>query len=319
LSAAVRAFIRLSRLKFLAGGFVGGGFGTAIAAYERGSVGWGTFALAQMTITALHLMTHYANDYFDRHADVRATRTPYSGGSGTLVDGSLPAVVALRAALVAAALGAAGIAALAFLAQRPVAALIGCAIAALAWAYSAPPLRLLARGLGELDSALVVGILVPLCTFAAQGSSPDARAFTSTLPGAAAMLAMMLAVEYPDLAADTAGGKANLVVRLGALRAQPLGVASVAAAYALLATAKAAGAPPAFVVFDALSLPLGIGLARTFVGRCRADRVFDEALAARGVAFFFVVALYGLLAYGVAPHPQAASATNRRTVAVLAA
>ncbi len=92
----VAAFFRLSRPKFLAGGLVGGGFGTAIAAYERGWVAWAAYALAQFTITSFHLMTHYANDYFDRHADAAGTPTPYSGGSGTLTDGSLAPAVAWR-------------------------------------------------------------------------------------------------------------------------------------------------------------------------------------------------------------------------------
>ena len=110
MSARLRAFVRLSRLKFLAGGVIGGGFGTAMAGYERGSIVWLDYALAQLTITAFHLMTHYANDYFDRHADARSVPTPYSGGSGVLVEGLLAPAVALRAALVAAAFGVAGIA-----------------------------------------------------------------------------------------------------------------------------------------------------------------------------------------------------------------
>jgi 1,4-dihydroxy-2-naphthoate octaprenyltransferase len=185
--------------------------------------------------------------------------------------------------------------------------------------------RLLARGLGELDTALVVAILVPLCAYAAQGTAPDLRAIASTLPGAAAMFAMMLAVEYPDLRADTASGKANLVVRLGAGPARPLGMLFVAAAYGTLALAWAAGAPPGFFLLETLSLPLGIGLARAFSRRNRPDRVSDETLAARGVAFFFVVVLYGLLGYGAAPHGpaphgrSAATATNPARAAVLAA
>lgn len=291
------AFLRLSRVKFLAGGFVGGGLGTALAASTTGVVDVGAYALAQATITAFHLMTHYANDFFDREGDAGARRTPYSGGSGVLVDGSLGPQIALRAAVVCAALGLGGALALVAFAHAPLAAGFAIAIALGAWTYSAPPLRLLARGLGELDTALVVALLVPLCAFAAQRAMPDSRAIASVLPGAAAMFAMMLAVEFPDIEVDAASGKRNLVVRLGPRRAGRIGVASSIAVYGLAALAPFAGAPPLFTLFLFATLPLGIGYARAIAGQNERDGVAAESLAARGVAFFFVVTLFGLLAY----------------------
>ncbi|GAC1299410.1 MAG: prenyltransferase [Vulcanimicrobiaceae bacterium] len=301
--SSVRAFVRLSRLKFLVGGFLGGAFGTAMAAGVTGHVDAIAYACAQGTITAFHLMTHYANDYFDRTFDARSIRTPYSGGSGALVDGSLAPRVGLAAALVAAGLGAAGIAALIGVAHTPPAAGIAAAIGFGAWSYSAPPLRLLGRGLGEIDTAIVVALLVPLCAYAAQGADIGAPSVASTLPGAAAMFAMMLAVEYPDLAADAAGGKRNLVVRYGTASAGRLGLAAAVAVYAGSVLAVAAGAPRAFALFELLTLPVAIGYARALPAWGRANRGSDEALAARGVAFFFVVALCGLLAYAAPLRP----------------
>jgi len=296
-----KPFVRLSRLKFLAGGFVGGALGTAMASYVSGRIDLGAYALAQTTITAFHLMTHYCNDYFDRACDVRSVRTPYSGGSGALVDGSLPPSVALSAALACAFAGCAGAVALALVAHAGLAAGFGLAICCLAWAYSAPPLRLLARGLGELDTALVVAILVPLCAYTAQRPALGALAVTSTLPAAAAMFAMMLAVEYPDLAADAAGGKRNLVVRAGPRRAQAYGIAATMATYAAVGLALIAGAPPALAILEALSLPLALGYVRALATRDGDEPGADEAIAARGVAFFFIVAFYALLAYAAAP------------------
>ena len=315
--AYVLALARLSRLKFLAGGLIGAGLGTAIAAYERAGIDWRAYGLVQVAVTSFQVMTHYANDYFDQRCDALATRTPYSGGSGVLVEGALRPVVALRASLLAGAMGLAGTAALAVM-GRPTAAALGLAIGLLAWAYSAPPLRLLARGLGEVDTAVVVAVLVPFFAFAAQLRTLDLRLFASTLPGAAAMLAMMLAVEYPDIAADEADGKRNLIVRLGARRARPLGVAFVALVYAALAAAPALGAPPAYAFVVALSLPAGVALARRFSTRVRPDFDFDCELAARGVTFFFIVTFFGLLAYLAAP-ARAAEVSSDATFATPAA
>jgi 1,4-dihydroxy-2-naphthoate octaprenyltransferase len=294
----LRSFARLTRPLFLVGGFVGGGLGTAMAAYEaHGAIDWTAYGVAQLAITSFHLMTHYANDFFDRHGDALTVRTPFSGGSGALVDGSLPASVALGASLVCLATGALAAGALAARGLA-LAASLAALICLLAWAYSAPPLRFSGRGLGELNAALVVAVLVPLCAFAAQARPLDARALFSTLPGAAAMFAMMLAVEFPDLAADAASGKRNLVVRLAERRARFLACTAIAAAYAGSAAALLAGAPATLLWAELLSLPAALNLWLA-LGR-RGERRGDARLATGGVAFFFVISLFALAGYAAA-------------------
>jgi 1,4-dihydroxy-2-naphthoate octaprenyltransferase len=295
---------------FLAGGFVGGGLGTAIAACERaGAVDWGAYGLAQVAITSFHLMTHYANDYFDCKGDALSVRTAFSGGSGALVDGSLPEWVGLAAALVCLAAGAFAAAALAARGLG-LAAALALPICALAWAYSAPPLRLAARGLGELNAALVVAVLVPLCAFAAQGRPLDALAIFSSLPGAAAMFAMMLAVEYPDVHADAATGKRNLVVRLGERPAKWLAYAAILASYAALGTALLAGAPARLIPLELLSLPAAVSLSAVLARR--RDARDDAWLAACGVGFFFLVSLFALTAYAQVATKLRHGAVERR-------
>jgi 1,4-dihydroxy-2-naphthoate octaprenyltransferase len=289
------AFIRLSRLKFLAGGIATGALGTAIAAYEGSRIDWGAFALAQATLSIFHLMTHYANDFFDRESDALTRRTRFSGGSGALIDGSLDPRVGLIAACVCLALGAAGTLGL-LLTGHGIAAAIAAAVGPLAWFYSSPPLRLLGRGLGEFDTTLVVCVLVPLCTYAAQRGLPDPLALASMLPAAAAMFAMMIAVEVPDVEADAATGKRNLVVRLGRRRAFPLAAAAIGLMLASGAFAIAAGAPRTLGLACLLSLvPAGL-LAQALRGR-PADASRDDAIAFRGVAFFFLTATLSLAAY----------------------
>ncbi len=298
---AVLAFVRLSRLKFLAGGVLGVALGTVVAAYESGTgVRWGAWALAQLGVSAFQLMTHYANDYFDREADAHAQRTPFSGGSGALVDGSLPAAAGMVAALVCAACGVGAALALAG-AGRAGGAIALLACGALAWMYSAPPARLLARGLGELDTALVVAVAVPLAAFEAQGGAQVGTLLAVALPGACAMFAMMLGVEAPDAAVDAAFGKRNLLVRRGKKIVRRWGPAAIAAAFACVLAALAAGAPRSFAVLQLLSIPPGIALGRAFARSDeRLDPYADAELAARGVVFFFVVAFDGVAGYAAA-------------------
>lgn len=263
---AIAAFVRLGRVKFLGGGFVLyalGGFAAAVAGHP---IDARRYALGQACVTAFQLMTHYANDYYDYDADrANATPTPWSGGSRVLANAELPRHVALVAALGFAALGA-GLGAITACSAGPGKAAVAgiaavlAAIAALAWTYSAPPLRLCATGLGELDTAVVVTALVPLLGFQLQ--APDLAGVRllalAVVPPFLLQIAMLIAIEFPDAAGDAATGKRTLVVRLGAPRAARLYAAITAAAFAWLPLACALGLPGRIALCGALPAPLAI-------------------------------------------------------------
>ena len=131
-------------------------------------------------MSAIQLMTHYANDYFDYEAD-RANDTPtrWSGGSRVLVNAELPRVVALRAALLLAGRSRGARVSRDHGGPVPVQPSSLRLMQALAWSYSAPPLRLHSRGLGEATTALVVPLFTPLAGFLVQsGSSNGFRSFS---------------------------------------------------------------------------------------------------------------------------------------------
>ena len=280
---ALRAFVRLGRPHFLAGGFIGFGLGAAAARFDGATLALATYLWGQALVSAFHAMVHYANEFYDRSGDVLATRTTFSGGSGVLVAGELPARVAIVAA---AGFGAAGTAlvARAAIAGDGALALVGAAIGISAWFYSAPPVRLLARGLGEADTMLVVGLLVPLAGYAACAHALGPHALVAALPGMVAMLVMMLCVEIPDIAADAASGKRNLVVRWGVARALVVARAACALAVAGLCFALIA----AFGVTAPRALALA-GVAAAIGATLTAARA-----PAWGVAFYAAIVLGGL-------------------------
>lgn len=257
---SVLAFIRLGRPLFLGGGFILYGLGAVIAAVHGHAIDWARYALGQGAITSFQLMTHYANDYFDYDADVaNTTPTKWSGGSRVLAGGELPRKVALIAAIVLALIGLALTAVIARDAGTwaLVTLLVTCA---LSWAYSAPPLRLCARGLGELDTAIVVTGLVPWLAFYLQ--APDLRGIhsllLSILPLALLQFSMLLAIEFPDAAGDEATGKRTLVVRLGSQRAAQLYVLVITAAFLALPVAYLGGLPMRVVLAATVPAPLAI-------------------------------------------------------------
>jgi 1,4-dihydroxy-2-naphthoate octaprenyltransferase len=257
---AVLALIRLGRPLFLGGGFLMFGLGAGVAALTGHAIDARRYALGQAAVTAFQLMTHYANDYFDYDAD-RANTTPtkWSGGSRVLTNAELPRHVALVAALVLAAVGLGMSLVLWHTAGARVAVLL-VVIAVLAWAYSAPPLRLCATGLGELDTALIVTGLVPALGFLLQ--APDREGLgllgLAIVTPCLLQLAMLLAIEFPDAAGDAATGKRTLVVALGASRAATLYVAITALAYLWLPVAVVLGLPARVAGLAALTAPIAL-------------------------------------------------------------
>jgi 1,4-dihydroxy-2-naphthoate polyprenyltransferase len=252
------AFVRLGRPQFLVGGFVLYGLGGALAVAGGAAFDPWRYAWGQLVVTATQLMTHYANDYFDLEAD-RANRTPtrWSGGSRILPDGALAPEVALRASrvLLVIAAGAASV-----MARRvglgPL--LLAAAMIGLAWGYSAPPLRLCARGLGELTTALVVTLLVPLFGYDLQAGAVAAPIFFAAALPCALQFAMLLAIEFPDAAGDAAVGKRTLVVRLGAMPAARLYAATTLAAFGALPLLARAGLPARVAAAPVLLAPIAI-------------------------------------------------------------
>ena len=239
------AFVRLARPPFLIGGFAGFALGALVARFDGHALDPRAYALGQLMVTSFQLMVHFANDYFDCETDELGVPTMWSGGSGVLSRGELAPRAALNAALACAAIGCAVLVMEAFAGETAVVA-IGAGIALLSWSYSAPPLRLLARGLGELDTIVVVAVLVPLAGYASFAHGLGAHALIATVPGACATFAMMLSVELPDAQADRATGKRNLVVRWGAARAAAAarGLALGAVVALLVVGTAAFGAPP---------------------------------------------------------------------------
>jgi len=252
------AFVRLGRPQFLLGGFLLYGLGAAVAVVNGASLQMGSYLLGQAAVTAIQLMTHYANDYFDVAAD-RANLTPtqWSGGSRILVGGALSPRVALRAAQALASTGAAFVITIFVVGRQPAAVALALALA-LAWAYSAPPFRLHSRGLGELTTAIVVTGLTPLIGFLQQagGFAAVTRLLATQLPLMGLQFAMLLAIEFPDAAGDAAVGKRTLVVRLGGARAAALYRALLVATYGAIPLLLAAGLPWQGALGAALMFPL---------------------------------------------------------------
>ena len=111
------------------------------------------------------------------------------------------------------------------LTRSPILLVIGMAGLLLGLFYTAPPVKLAYRGLGEAARMIATPLIVlgaflvqvPVASQAelSQAAMPLLVAFFSSLPVAFLNTAALYIFEFPDYDADAATGKRNLVVRLG--------------------------------------------------------------------------------------------------------
>lgn len=249
--------LRMGRPQFLVGGLLLHWLGVAMALSSGATLSVPALLWGQAAVTAIQLMTHYCNDYFDLAADVaNLTPTDWSGGSRVLPAGRLAPHVALWIALGLGLVALAMAMVLALMVQPGVPTFLLIVVALLlAWSYSAPPLRLHSRGLGELTAALLVAGMTPLVGFYLQAGRLGTP-LLGVLPLCCIQFAMLVAIEFPDAAGDAAAGKRTLVVRLGGAHAARLHTAALLTAYGMLPLLVILGLPGLVAASVGLGAPL---------------------------------------------------------------
>jgi len=157
---------------------------------------------------------HYSNEYADIETDKLTQRTPFSGGSGVLAEG----LVSRRTAwwgmwiLLAIALTKA-ILCLVLTQVTAVACMLLCVGLFFGWMYSLAPLKLAWRGWGELDNALLGGIVLALYGYANVTNAITLDIVLIFLPFTGLVFINLLATTYADRDADNAVGKYTLATR----------------------------------------------------------------------------------------------------------
>jgi 1,4-dihydroxy-2-naphthoate octaprenyltransferase len=193
--------------------------GLALTAYEGAALRpWAALATLVFALMA-HAGANVINDYHDRDTDgLNHDRLyPFTGGSRFIQNEVLTARETAWLGYGALALVVPAGLALA-LTSGPLLVPIGLAGLFLGWAYSAPPLRLAGRGLGEI-AITAAWLLVIVGTHYVQiGHLSVVPAFVG-LPYALLVAAILYVNQFPDAKADAAAGKRTLVVRLGPERA----------------------------------------------------------------------------------------------------
>jgi 1,4-dihydroxy-2-naphthoate polyprenyltransferase len=299
--AAFVALVALGRPKFLVYSLLFYGLGSAAVVHEGRALDLARWIHGLAFVSVAHLMTHYCNDYFDLHAD-SANRAPtrWTGGSRVLVEGRLRPRAALTTALVLLLM------ALSLSLGMPAVETrwLALPMLALAWFYTAPPLRLNYRGLGEITVAAVLSLAVPLLGHGLQTGhiAAPAALLGALLPLVILQAARMITMNLSDHDSDEATGKRTLAVVLGRRRArQAIAVAQIVAYGWILALTASQILPAAVGLAMLLTLPLSAWQTRRLFSGALEDPAQANSVvfwASTHVALVAGAAMLGLLATG---------------------
>jgi 1,4-dihydroxy-2-naphthoate octaprenyltransferase len=256
LRGRIVAWLRVLRLQFYPMAWLAYAAGALHAAGGR-ALDATAFLLGLVLLVLLEAAAVMTNEIVDLEGDRLNRRFgPFNGGSRVLVDGSL-AIVAVRRAAIGALLAAGALAALlvAHAAQPLAAALCIGALGVLAIGYSLPPLRLSARGWGEVTVALTHSIGVMSVGMLLQGGTLlDPWLIETGMPLGMAIMPAIILANVPDRASDALVGKRTLPVRLGTMGAllaagiAAAGACALAVALSPMVTAAIVVAPTSLLV-----------------------------------------------------------------------
>jgi 1,4-dihydroxy-2-naphthoate octaprenyltransferase len=263
--AAGWLFLRTTRLPFLTATIVPVVLGIAVAA-RQGSFDLLTAVLTVAGAAFVQLGLNVANDVFDATQgadDANVTPTQFSGGSRVIQYGlvTIRQMAGLAGAfyLAAAAIG------LILLGLRGSTALlvIGIVGIVVSLGYTAPPLKLVYRGLGEIAVAIGFGPLMLLGAYVVQTGGPLTwEPFVASLPIALLVALILYVNEIPDRRGDAHAGKRTLPVRWSRGSVIAGYRLAAGAAYAILVAGVVAGQLPIPALIALATVPLALRVSR---------------------------------------------------------
>jgi 1,4-dihydroxy-2-naphthoate octaprenyltransferase len=203
-------------LKFIAVGFLLFSFGSLLAIASGVDFALDRFLLGYSILFAAHLSVSYSNDYFDFYSNQYSKPTAVSGGSGILSENPELRKFAKRFALFLISLSIVIAIIFAILYSFSIPFILFVVLGNLiGWYYSAPPLRLAYRKLGEIIATIAVGVMMPGLGYYVLKDGFDSLFLFFMLPSIFYSFAFIMSVEIPDFEGDKLSNKKTLIVYKG--------------------------------------------------------------------------------------------------------
>ncbi|MFI5272866.1 MAG: 1,4-dihydroxy-2-naphthoate octaprenyltransferase [Ktedonobacterales bacterium] len=233
--------------------------GTAVAAYD-GRFDALLFAAALIGSVFLQVAANYFNEYFDYRYQLDTAQS--LGASTAIFRGAMTARQVFAAGALSVAIAAAfGL----YLVARvgPPVLLFGVAAVTILYFYSAWPLSLAQRGLGDLFVFLAMGLLMVWGAYYVQIPRWSWPAFAASVPVGLLVVAILDMNNLRDYADDLAVRKRTLVVRFGERFGRRYEAALIIGAFVAAVIAVAARLLPVTAVIVGITLPRALDLVRT--------------------------------------------------------
>lgn len=256
--------LRTTRLPFLSATAVPVLLGIVVAARQGSFDPW--LALLTLIGGALaHLGINVTNDVFDTLSgadEANVNPTQFSGGSRV----AIYELVSVRqlAVLAAALLAAAAVIGLYLVVVTGSLELlwIGAIGILIGIFYTAPPVRLVHRGVGEIAVALGFGPVMVLGAYVVQTGRLSLEAAVASVPVAILVALILYVNEIPDRAGDAAVGKRTLPVRLSPEVVRTIYIVAAMLAFAVIVAGVVAGLMPWPTLVALAPLPLALRVHR---------------------------------------------------------
>jgi 1,4-dihydroxy-2-naphthoate polyprenyltransferase len=258
--------------------------------------------LTLIAAMCVHLGLNVANDVFDTRSGADAanvTPTQFSGGSRVIHYGlvSMRQMQLLSAGFYAVGLGI-GLYLALTRAFWPIFT-IGLIGAAVSFFYTAPPLKLVHRGIGEIAVFAGFGPVMTLGAYYVQAQRFSWEALYASLPIGILIALVLYVNEIPDRPGDAAAGKRTLPVRWSKSVVIHVYVAAVALAFAIILSGVLTGVLPVPAILSLAAIALAVPVYRAL------DRHYDQPYAlmpfmGKNIQLHFATGMLMILGYGIA-------------------
>jgi 1,4-dihydroxy-2-naphthoate octaprenyltransferase len=203
-------------LKFIVVGFLLFSFGTLLAIVSGADFVLDRFLVGYLILFTAHLSVSYSNDYFDFYSDQYSKPTAVSGGSGVLLSNPELRRFAKRFAVFLISSSIALAIMFAILYSFSISFILFVALGNLiGWYYTAPPLKLAYRKVGEIIATIAVGLMMPGLGYYVLKNGFDNPFLFFVLPSMFYSFAFIISVEIPDFEGDKLSNKKTLIVYKG--------------------------------------------------------------------------------------------------------
>ena len=207
--------IKLGRPQYLAGNFLLFTMGALLAVILGSEFVSSKFILGYSILLTAHLSVHYSNDYFDFEVDHLTNPSAISGGSGVLVKNPELKEFSKWFSLLIMGISISLAAIFTLIFNYPITFFLFLLFGnLLAWFYTAPPIKLVYRRLGEVANIIAVIIFLGTGYFALKGTL-DLPFFIFAIPVIFLQIIFINSFEIPTMEGDKLGNKTTWIVLKG--------------------------------------------------------------------------------------------------------